>query len=447
MDCYRIYPDQILILAFNKKAAAEIRGRIQKEMKFHNFENARTFHGLAYQLVNPKDALLFNDGEGDLSRPALSNFVQDLLRNIWTPKLQEKIYAFFRKEITSVQRAGTLLDDAEYYLYVRSQRDITLGGEWVKSAGEKNLADFLFEHNVPYSYEALEFWAGHNYHPDFSLYNHKKTIEFWGIDENDPERNAPKWWSTTWEEYRTQIEKKRVFWREKGVPLIEFSIADLNRGREAFEALVKSRLSAAGVFCEKLPQVELEKRVVRNQVDRLTELFVQFIQKAKKRMWQAKDVQERLLTHKHTDERERIFLQLASRIYTDYESALKEKNSMDFDDLIMQSVALIEQSKGECGVSLGLHKDRVIKMKDLKWILIDEYQDFSALFFNIIQSIRTHNPQIQLLCVGDDWQAINSFAGSDLTYFTKFNDIFTGQQNSLLTNFRSQKLLLKVAIP
>ena len=443
MDCDKINPDHILVLAFNKKAAAEIRGRIQKEMKFHNFENARTFHGLAYQLTNPKETLLFDDGEEELSRPALSNFVQDLLRGMWTPNLQEKIYAFFRKEITSVQRVGALLNDKEYFLYIRSQRDITLGGGRVKSTGEKYLADFLFEHDIPYSYESLEFWAGHNYHPDFSLYNHKITIEFWGIDENDSNKHAPAWWDMTWQQYRDQMIEKRAYWREKNIPLIEFSVADLRGGRESFEAIIKKRLLSAGVVCEKLPQLDLEKRVVRNQIDRLTSLFVQFIQKAKKQMWSSAHVQERLRAYKFQDERERIFLQLASRIYEDYQIDLAKRNAIDFDDLMMQAAALIDKDAGECEISLGVHKDRSVKMNDLKWILIDEYQDFSALFFNIIQSIRKHNPQVNLLCVGDDWQAINSFAGSDLTYFKNFNDMFPGQQTSLLTNFRSQKAVVE----
>lgn len=443
MECYSVNPDHILILAFNKKAAAEIKRRIQKDMDFHAFENARTFHGLAYQLVNPKVSLLFDDGEGELSRPALSSFVQDLLRKIWTPSLQEKIYAFFRKEMISVGQAGALLDDKEYYLYIRNQRDITLGGERVKSKGEKYLADFLFEHDIPYSYEALEFWSGHNYHPDFSLYGHKMTIEFWGIDENDPKRHVPAWWDVTWEQYRTQMVEKRSYWQEKNIPLIEFSVADLHSGREAFETIIKTRLEETGVVCEKLPQKELEKRVVRNQIDRLTTLLVQFIQKAKKRMWNTAEVQERLLAYAPADERERIFLQLASRIYADYQAELENQKSMDFDDLMMQAANLIEQTSGECGIGLGARKDRFVKMNDLKWILIDEYQDFSALFFNVIQSIRKHNPQVNLLCVGDDWQAINSFAGSDLTYFTNFTDMFGGQQSSLLTNFRSQKAVVE----
>ncbi len=60
------------------------------------------------------------------------------------------------------------------------------------------------------------------------------------------------------------------------------------------------------------------------------------------------------------------------------------------------------------------------KSKKLKYILIDEYQDFSKLFFDLILAIKCFNPKVQIFATGDDFQAINGFAGSDLNYFTNF---------------------------
>ena len=76
-------------------------------------------------------------------------------------------------------------------------------------------------------------------------------------------------------------------------------------------------------------------------------------------------------------------------------------------------------------------------MNDLEWILIDEYQDFSALFFHLISTIQKFNPAVKLFCVGDDWQAINSFAGSDLSFFENFQEFFQDSDLChLLTNYR-----------
>jgi DNA helicase-4 len=48
--------------------------------------------------------------------------------------------------------------------------------------------------------------------------------------------------------------------------------------------------------------------------------------------------------------------------------------------------------------------------------MIDEFQDFSQMFFELIDAIRSQNVTTRVFCVGDDWQAINGFAGSDLRF-------------------------------
>jgi DNA helicase-4 len=83
-------------------------------------------------------------------------------------------------------------------------------------------------------------------------------------------------------------------------------------------------------------------------------------------------------------------------------------------------------------------------MNDLHWIMIDEYQDFSPLFYQLIQSIRKYNPNVRLLCVGDNWQAINAFAGSELTFFMEFESwIGNAEITHLLTNHRSQAKIVE----
>ncbi len=84
--------------------------------------------------------------------------------------------------------------------------------------------------------------------------------------------------------------------------------------------------------------------------------------------------------------------------------------------------------------------DKAQEIKNIKMILIDEYQDFSKLFFDIINAIKQFNPDLRLFCVGDDWQAINAFAGSDLYFFKEFKNLFTNSDSTSLThNYRSAK--------
>lgn len=56
-----------------------------------------------------------------------------------------------------------------------------------------------------------------------------------------------------------------------------------------------------------------------------------------------------------------------------------------------------------------------------KYIIVDEYQDISLARFNLLKSI-LNRTKARFLCVGDDWQSIYRFAGSDIALFTKFED-------------------------
>lgn len=448
IECEQIHPDHILVMAFNRSAAIEIRNRIRRDFKQPSFDNARTFHSLAHQIVRPTEELLYDEQEDIVTRK-MTLFVQQLLKEqIRNPVFIEKIYSFFRKEMREIERAGFFLDEEDYYDFRRNLLQVTLNGERVKSMGEKIIADFLFEHDVSYVYEKVWLWGSQIYRPDFSIYEQQKDyiIEFWGIDETDPAKQAPPDWSQTWEEYYVEMQAKRAFWKEKSVILIETSIRDLRNGREAFEAILKSKLTRAGIKKPKLSSTELlhKIRAKDHTIMRLSELFTQFIQRAKKQAFKTHDVQKQIQNYQPKDDREAVFLDLACRVYMEYEQTLNRQNKIDFDDLMIRAINKVHETRGECKIFLGNQKSRSIRMNDLRWILIDEYQDFSELFYRMINAIRKYNPRVQLFCVGDDWQAINGFAGSDLQFFNRFTEWTKDAQVAyLLTNFRSQAAIVR----
>jgi DNA helicase-4 len=448
VDRFQINPDHILVMAFNRSAADEIRNRIRRDYKQPGFESARTFHSLAHQLVRPTEDLLYDETDDVITRK-MSLFVQQLLKEqIRNPVFIEKMYSFFRKEMREIERTGFFLDEEAYFDFRRNLLQVTLNGERVKSTGEKIIADYLFEHDISYGYEKVWLWGSQIYRPDFSIYEQQKdyVIEFWGIDENDPGKQVPPEWSQTWDEYYTEMQAKRAFWKEKSVVLIETSIQDLRKGREAFEEILKRKLAKAGIDKPKLTSIELIHKIRDKDytITRLSELFTQFVQRAKKQALKAQDVQKLLHSYQPKDYREEVFLDLACRVYVEYEQALIRQRKIDFDDLMMRATEKVHETRGECAISLGNPKSRSFRMNDLRWILIDEYQDFSELFYRLITAIQTYNPQVQLFCVGDDWQAINGFAGSDLQFFDKFREwVKDGQVAHLLTNFRSQAAIVR----
>jgi len=98
-------------------------------------------------------------------------------------------------------------------------------------------------------------------------------------------------------------------------------------------------------------------------------------------------------------------------------------------------------------VALAAKKLEDVDSMPYRYIFIDEYQDFSLLFLTLLKSLRRTCPDAHLLSVGDDWQAINRFAGSDVEYFTHFENYFTEDVIKLFipTNYRSGKKIVKNA--
>lgn len=103
-------------------------------------------------------------------------------------------------------------------------------------------------------------------------------------------------------------------------------------------------------------------------------------------------------------ERQEIFLKFALPVLKMYDSTLKEKSEIDFNDMINQATDIIKERKPEYA---------------FQHIIIDEYQDISYSRFNLIKQIRELSGA-RLICVGDDWQSIYRFASGDISLFSNF---------------------------
>ncbi len=445
-------PDQVLILAFNKKAANEIGDRVRGAAGIDQFRNARTFHSLAWQLADHAGReLIFDDGNLAPSRRKQTGFVERLIGSIMNPAFRERLYEFFRRELEQLDRLGSNLSKEEYVAYRRSMADYTLGGETVKSNGEKFIADFLFEHGIAHKYEKVWSWDkqdrlhGTAYRPDFSIIGDgcDVILEHWAIDPNDPCAHVPDWWDTSTQNYLDQIKAKRKFWAQRGVALVETHAGMLAGGRVAFEASLQALLERAGIRCQKLGHDELVRRVAEapRTVSRMAELFLQFISRAKKRGWAVDDMARVVRDEPDPEPRNRAFHELAVHAYAAYERRLVEQSAMDFDDLLISAAECVREGGG--AARLQLDKSDSIAIRDLRWILIDEFQDFSELYYRLINAILEANPSIRLVAVGDDWQAINGFAGAQLTFFNRFEGYFPSAGAAIIsTNRRSGRAIV-----
>lgn len=444
-----LYPDQVMILAFNKAAARTVKDRLELNSLVKDYRNARTFHSLAYQLVKPRKKLLFDAG-GEPSKRDQSRFAQRMMQRILNPAFKEAMVDFFRQELEQIEDLGRDLPSHEYMVFRRSLEMVTLDGKRVKSNGEKFIADFLFEHGIAYRYERpwawkVDFLDGSVYRPDFSIVHggHDYILEHWAIEPDNLAESLPSHWTVTAKEYRAQITAKRAFWHGHSMQLLETHTGMLRRGRVGFEEQLKEVLRAQGIQCQRLPQEEIVRRVFDNDfaISRMAELFLQFTQRAKKMGWSVSHLAGLIAENPDPEPRARLFHDLALRAYREYEAMLVEEEAMDFDDLLAQAAADV----AERGASLSIHlgDGKMLALKELRWILLDEYQDFSELYFRMLDAILKVNPAIKLVAVGDDWQAINAFAGADLRFFKHFADFFPDSGAvGVTTNYRSDSLVV-----
>lgn len=123
-----------------------------------------------------------------------------------------------------------------------------------------------------------------------------------------------------------------------------------------------------------------------------------------------------------------------AKLYARYEEMRKAAGALDFDDLLLDGVRLLRESK-------EIHK----KWRDhFKHILIDEYQDTNAAQYHLIKLLV--NDQKNICVVGDDWQSIYSWRGADFTNILNFERDFPGAVVvKLEQNYRSTGNILEAA--
>jgi DNA helicase IV len=129
---------------------------------------------------------------------------------------------------------------------------------------------------------------------------------------------------------------------------------------------------------------------------------------------------------KDQHERVRNFYQLSIPIIKKYLSYCTNKSYLDFNDLISRCTSLFRN-----------HEDIATKYKNkYEYILVDEFQDVNNLQVELIKLLLTD--KTQLFCVGDDWQSIYGFRGSNVSYIVDFENHFLNARTIKLNlNYRS----------
>lgn len=407
----RAKPDEILMLAYGRKAADEMQERQDSRLAewiTGSTPTIKTFHALGLEII----------GKAEGKRPDLTVMAEDGLR--FTQFIDEAIASQceedeYRQRL--VRYCGTerfpyrnwfdFTSEAEYLEYVRTNELRTLKGEVVKSFEEVFIANYLASQGVRYAYEhPYEVdTAGpdyRQYHPDFYLPDYGVYIEHFGLDRNGM---PPEYFDQ--QKYLEGVAWKRALHAEHGTRLIE-TYSYLKR-EDLLESTLESALTDAGVEFQPQTAEELLAQLREtSQVTDFSTLVGNFISLMKQSGLSFQELRMKAavsIDASHIN----LLLDLIAPVYLTYEATLAERGEIDFADMISRATEHVESGRYQ---SPYTH------------IMVDEFQDISPMRARLVQALLRQRPEAMLFAVGDDWQSIYRFTGSDLRYTTRFAEIF-----------------------
>ena len=381
-------PSRIFVLAFNRRAADEIRERLPEGLAG---VQVSTFHSFGRRVIAESDVAptvsrLATDSFA--SSRALTRILEAMLRDPETYKLVMEFLAYRSSPYRSPFEFKTV---AEYQEYVRSVERRNLNGDLVRSYEEVLVSNFLTEHGVRFRYERPyeERTADRRrqqYRPDFYLPDYDIYLEHFALDRKGrPPEN--------WGDYSESVQWKRQLHRDSGTTLVEshsWEVGDLR-----FDAL-RQKLEAQGVELERRDCAELVIELSRQKILVLADRLNTFMKHAKASELSVSDMLERAGTGS-TRERSERFLTIYQTVRDRYEKLLLDEGAVDFTDLIKRATELIENGTWQ---------------SPFRYVLVDEFQDISSDRMALLRSLK--GPGVAYFLVGDDWQSIYRFAGSDV---------------------------------
>ena len=443
IDIKHINPQNILLISYTNKAAAELTERM-------DIAGLRgyTFHKLAIDII----------GKATGQKPSICDNTDALFVKIYHKLLEDED---FKKSIVEyfvdyqVQEADWEHRKNERRQQLSELKEVRLKAQfpdmdgktiYVRSEQEQKICFVLsslgvkFRYEEPYEHPLVDEMHS-QYKPDFSIYFEQdgKTkriyLEHFGVDEHGL---VPTWFAKdkgiTYEEanqkYNDGITWKKAAHEKFGTILLTTSSADFHYSD--IQHTLKASLEKAGVPIQEKTDAELYDMVLppnSKQEKAFIRLVVTFVTLIKS---SCKSIQEILKQAKNVgDERSTFIIKRIFRpVYERYIEELKNSNQIDFTDAILQATEICRSS-------------HPVKYE---YIIVDEFQDISVDRYNFLKVLREGNPPAKLYCVGDDWQSIYRFSGSDMALFNQFSDYFGSTEiNRIETTYRFGEPLVNLS--
>ena len=446
-----IKPEQILVISFTNKAVGELRDKINKGLGIPC--PVTTFHSTGYAILRKKEAAGKNIVDGGFMFNVINNYLKGNI--LEQPELVDKLILFFGSYFDApyedddlntffnyISKAdfstlkGNMSEYTEEIINKRTGNKISIAHETLRSAQEVSIANFLYLNSIDYRYEKpypFNIIRAHKpYTPDFTLKQGDKIayLEHFGITEDG--RNN-RYTAEQLKKYKAAINDKVILHRKHNTDLI-YTFSSYNDGRPMLEHL-KEQLIEHGFVLNQRSSQEVFEKIVNTEENKyilkLVKLICTFIQNFKTNGYTINKFYE--WECQTTNERTRLFLDVCQQCYLEYAKRLKEKRAVDFEDMINESARILNQQ-----LISG-------KTLDFKYIIVDEYQDISRQRFDLTKSL-SQICDAKIIAVGDDWQSIYAYAGSDITLFTKFKDSMGyGQELKITRTYRNAQEVIDIA--
>lgn len=408
-------PEEVLLLAFARDAANEMSERIK--VKCGVSLEARTFHSLAYDII----------GTVEGSKPALAAHATDdkaylaLIKNILRAlvktgtEIANSIVGWFSHTRLEEKSEWDFKKKHSYYTYIEKLDLRTLQGEKVKSREELMIANWLYRNGIDYEYEPnyehkVSGGGFRDYCPDFRLIKSGIYIEHFGVrrkksaDGNYLLTTAP---FVDREKYLAGMEWKRSVHAEHETTLIETFSYEREDG-QLLDALA-DKIAPFETSNPRPPETLFDRVVELNQVDSFVQLLGTFLKHYKGGGYKLNDCIEK----GHTlgfGTRAKAFLSIFEEVYSEYQTQLNGR--IDFEDMILRATKYVETKEYR---------------SPFKHILVDEFQDISRSRGRLVKALKAQHRDARLFAVGDDWQSIYRFAGSDINLMRDFGNEFGGE--------------------
>lgn len=438
-----IAPERILLISYTNKAAAELTERMAT-----NGLRGYTFHKLAIDIIGKTTGTkpsicdntdsLFVDiyhkllNKSSFKKSIVEYFVDCQINEAdWEQRKNERREQL--SEQKNVQLKAMFPDMDGRAIYVRSEQEQKICFA-LSSLGVK------FRYEEPYEHQLADEMHS-QYRPDYSIYfeqggvTKRIYLEHFGVDEHGL---VPAWFAKdkgiTYEEanqkYNDGITWKKAAHEKFGTQLLVTSSVDFLYSE--IRDKLRKLLDDAGVPIQEKTDEELYDLVLpkgSKQEKAFIRLVVTFVTLVKSSCQSVKEV---LKQAKNADDERSVFIikNIFQPIYERYINALSDSNQIDFTDAILQATEI-------CSTSHPVEYD---------YIIVDEFQDISVDRYNFLKVLRGGNPPAKLYCVGDDWQSIYRFSGSDMALFNQFPEYFGATEiNKIETTYRFGEPLVSLS--